>query len=148
MTGATTMRRRAIGAMLCAVLTLPAAVAQGVQTSHWVHTNAADFKAGKFENVVATNFGDLKLSRKVTQLLEQDPHVSVVYCLAEAPDGTVYAGTGPSAPWTTPASGRSPVSANAPGLLASPSGGGTYSSVVDPASPPATSTCPFVRSIV
>lgn len=94
MSGAMTMRRRMIGAVLCAVMaTSPAA--WGVQTSHWVQTNATDFKAGKFENVVATNLGDLKLSREVKQLLEQDSRVSVVYCLAEAPDGTIYAGTGP-----------------------------------------------------
>lgn len=69
--------------------------ASAVQTSHWVHTNSADFKAGTFENVVATNLGDLKLSRDVTQLLDEDPRVSVVYCMAEAKDGTLYAGTGP-----------------------------------------------------
>ncbi len=44
---------------------------------------------------MATNLGDLKLSRAVKMILEQDPHVSAVYSLAEAPDGTIYAGTGP-----------------------------------------------------
>lgn len=86
------MRRTTITALLTAVLTLPAGA---VTTSHWVHTSAADFKPGNFENVVATNFGDIKLSRDVRKLLELDPAVSSVYCLAEAPDGTVYAGTGP-----------------------------------------------------
>ena len=47
------------------------------------------------QNVVATNLGDLKLSRAVKTILEQDPKVSSVYALAEAPDGTIYAGTGP-----------------------------------------------------
>src|SRR2546423_12578068 len=64
-------------------------------TSHWTHTSEADFKKGKFQNVVATNLGDLKLSRAVKTLMEQDPRVSTVYCLVEAPDGTIYAGTGP-----------------------------------------------------
>lgn len=69
--------------------------AWAVGTSHWKHTSAADFDAGDSEGVVATNFGDLRLSRQVKTLLEQDPALSAVYCMAEAPDGTIYAGTGP-----------------------------------------------------
>jgi hypothetical protein len=61
-----------------------------------VHTNEAEFKKGTFRNVVATNLGDLKLSRAVKTIVEQDAKVSAVYCLAEGPDGTVYAGTGPN----------------------------------------------------
>jgi len=72
-----------------------AAPAWAVTASHWVHTNEADFKPGTFHNVVATNLGDLKLSRGVKTLLEQDPKIGAVYALAEAPDGTIYAGTGP-----------------------------------------------------
>src|SRR6266850_7585320 len=74
---------------------LLAAPSLAVQTSHWVHTSEADFKNGTFQNVVATNLGDLKLSRAVKTLLEQDAKVSAVYCLAEGSDGAVYAGTGP-----------------------------------------------------
>ncbi len=72
-----------------------AAPAFAVGTSHWVHTSEADFKNGTLQNVVATNLGDLKLSRAVKTILEQDPKVSSVYALVEAPDGTIYAGTGP-----------------------------------------------------
>src|SRR5213082_931797 len=78
--------------LLLAVLTLPLIAAQAV---HWKHTTEADFKKGSFKNVVATNLGDLKLSRAVKTLLEQDPKVSAVYALAAAKDGTIYAGTGP-----------------------------------------------------
>ena len=46
--------------------------------------------------MVATNLGDLKLSRAVKTLLEQDPKISSVNALAEAPDGSIYAGTGPN----------------------------------------------------
>lgn len=67
----------------------------GVQTSHWTHTNEADFKNGTLQNVVATNLGDLKLSRATRTVLEQDSRISAVYALAEAPDGTIFAGTGP-----------------------------------------------------
>src|SRR2546430_10527513 len=66
-----------------------------IGTSHWTHTSEADFKAGTFHNVVATNLGDLKLSRAVNTILGQDEHVSAVHALVEAPDGTIYAGTGP-----------------------------------------------------
>ena len=66
-----------------------------VNASHWVHTSEADFKKGTLRNVVATNLGDLKLSRAIKKILEQDAKVSAVYCLTEAPDGSVYAGTGP-----------------------------------------------------
>src|SRR5437867_13200134 len=66
-----------------------------VAPSHWIHTSEADFKAGTVKNVVATNLGDLKLSRAVKLMLGQDARVSAVYALAEAPDGTGYAGTGP-----------------------------------------------------
>ncbi|MDB5291041.1 MAG: hypothetical protein JWL69_2282 [Phycisphaerales bacterium] len=69
--------------------------ALAVGTSYWTQTTEADFKTGTLENVVATNLGDLKLSRAVKTLLEQDPRIGMVNALAEAPDGTIYAGTGP-----------------------------------------------------
>src|SRR2546421_1384132 len=77
--------------VICALA--PMVFANGA--SHWNHTTEADFKKGKFNNTVATNLGDVKLSRAVKTLLEQDAKITAVYCLAEAPDGTIYAGTGP-----------------------------------------------------
>src|SRR4051812_7376013 len=71
------------------------APALAVGTSYWTQTTQADFKAGTLENVVASNLGDLKLSRAVNVLLEQDARISSVGALAQGPDGTVYAGTGP-----------------------------------------------------
>jgi hypothetical protein len=79
----------------CIVVFLLASTALGVGSSHWMHTTEADFKTGTFDNVVATNLGDLKLSRAVKTLLEQDPKISAVNALAQAVDGTVYAGSGP-----------------------------------------------------
>jgi hypothetical protein len=72
-----------------------ASPALAVGTSNWTQTNENDWKDGTFDNVVATNLGDLKLSRAVKTLLEQDPRVSSVNALALGADGTVYAGTGP-----------------------------------------------------
>src|SRR5712671_3179140 len=71
------------------------ATALAVSTSTWTQTSQEDFKKGMLENVVATNLGVLKLSRAVKTLMDQDPKISSVNTLAEAPDGTVYAGTGP-----------------------------------------------------
>src|SRR5437764_15032311 len=85
--------RLKFAALLCLTFTITSALAVG--TSHWTHTNEADFKNGTMTNVVATNLGDLKLSRAVKTLLEQDPKVSAVYAMVEATDGTIYAATGP-----------------------------------------------------
>jgi hypothetical protein len=74
---------------------LIAAPALAVKTSHWLHTTEADFKEGTATNVVASNLGDLKLSRQVKTLLSDDARLSAVFALAQGPDGTIYAGTGP-----------------------------------------------------
>lgn len=74
---------------------VPAALIHAAKTSHWTHTTEADFKDGNFTNVVATNLGDIKLSRQVKDLLGQDSRVAAVFSLAQGSDGTVYAGTGP-----------------------------------------------------
>src|SRR5437773_1461161 len=80
---------------ILSVLALSAAPLLAVGTSHWTQTTEADFKAGTFHNVVATNLGDLKLSRAVTTLLGQNARVSAVHAMVEALDRTIYAGTGP-----------------------------------------------------
>jgi hypothetical protein len=69
--------------------------AWGVSTSHWTQQGESDFKAGTTHNVVITNLGDVKLSREVKTLMENDPKVGAVTSLAQAADGTIYAGTAP-----------------------------------------------------
>ncbi|HMB95186.1 MAG TPA: hypothetical protein VKK61_04030 [Tepidisphaeraceae bacterium] len=86
------MSLRKLLAVLVCLFTSPT---WAVKTSHWVHTTEADFGQGTFKNVVATNLGDLKLSREVKTLLAEDARVSAVFALAQASDGTIYAGTGP-----------------------------------------------------
>ena len=66
-----------------------------VTTSRWKHSSEADFAAGQMDRVVATNLGDLKLSRSVRSILPPDARISAVYALAESSDGTLYAATGP-----------------------------------------------------
>ncbi|CAN5696800.1 hypothetical protein BH09PLA1_BH09PLA1_22520 [soil metagenome] len=85
--------KKLITASLLSLAIAPFAL--GVGTSHWTQTTEVDFKAGKFDNVVATNLGDLKLSRATRTLLAQDARVSAVYAMAETPDGAIYAATGP-----------------------------------------------------
>ncbi|HEX4125607.1 MAG TPA: hypothetical protein VHY37_12830 [Tepidisphaeraceae bacterium] len=84
-------KRFAVLSVLC-VLAVPAF---GVTTMYWTQTNPTDFSSGKLDGVVANNFGNLKLSRAVKTLFDENPHVSVVYALAQTTDGTIYAGTGP-----------------------------------------------------
>ena len=43
------------------IVVLLASHAAAVTTSHWSQTNEADFKAGKFHNVVATNHGRIAI---------------------------------------------------------------------------------------
>ncbi|MBC8106917.1 MAG: hypothetical protein H7Z14_10035 [Anaerolineae bacterium] len=85
--------RKTVAASLLALTLAPFVL--GVGTSRWTQTTESDFKAGTFDNVVATNLGDLKLSRATRTLLSQDARVSAVYALAETPDGSIYAATGP-----------------------------------------------------
>ena len=75
-------------------LTCPFAFA--VQTSHWNHANETEFKKGSLHHLVVTNLGDIKLSRAVKTILEQDPKVSAIYAIVQTPDGAIYAGTGPN----------------------------------------------------
>src|SRR5579862_2370853 len=77
------------------VVLLIGAPALAVSTSHWTDQNEADFKNGTLHNVVVTNLGDVKLSRAVQTIQEQDPDVTTVNALAEGADGVIYAGTGP-----------------------------------------------------
>ena len=77
------------------ILLTIATVASAAGPKRWTQTSEADFRTGTFVDVVATNLGDLKLSRATKMLLEQDARVSTVYALAQGADGVIYAGTGP-----------------------------------------------------
>ncbi|MGA2230162.1 MAG: hypothetical protein ABSH22_04485 [Tepidisphaeraceae bacterium] len=78
-----------------AVWLLIAAPALAVSTSHWTQDSQDDFKAGTLHNVVATNLGEVKLSREVKTLLDEDARISMVTSLAQGQDGVIYAGTAP-----------------------------------------------------
>jgi hypothetical protein len=84
--------RKLILPLILLSLVLPAAA---VSTSHWTQNSQSDFKDGTFHHVVVTNLGDVRLSRGVKTLLEDDSRVSMVTALAEGTDGAIYAGTAP-----------------------------------------------------
>jgi hypothetical protein len=86
------LRLAALVGICCSIFS---GTALAVSTSHWTHASEADFKAGTLHNVVVTNLGDVKLSRAVKTIQQEDPNVTTVNCLAAGADGTVYAGTGP-----------------------------------------------------
>jgi hypothetical protein len=77
------------------VILLLAAPALAVSTSHWTQNSEADFKAGTLHNVVVTNLNDVKLSRAIHTLLDENPKVGMVTALAEGKGGVIYAGTAP-----------------------------------------------------
>lgn len=106
-------------ALLSPTLTiLLAATTLGVGTSYWTQTTEADFKSGSLDGVVASNLGDVKLSRAIKTLLEQDPRVSAVNVLAQGPDGAIYAGTGPNAELLVIRDGKVTVAATIPNAVA------------------------------
>lgn len=92
--GSSRTNRPALVALLILMLTAWPVLA--VQPAEWNHSGETQFREGESSNIVATNLGDLKLSRQVKVLLENDPRISAVYALVHADDGTIYAGTGPN----------------------------------------------------
>lgn len=79
-----------------ALLFLSPAFAVASDVSYWTHSSATDYSQAVKENVVVTNYGDVQLTRQLQTLAEGIEGVSVVYSLAQGPDGAVYAGTGPT----------------------------------------------------
>lgn len=71
-------------------------VARGVSTKHWHHRSAEDFRGSTTRDVVITNFGDVRLARELRSASIDHADVSAVFCLHAAPNGRVFAGTGPS----------------------------------------------------
>jgi hypothetical protein len=75
--------------LMCLVLVLATAPAMAVSTSFWTQTSEADFKAGTLDNVVATNLGEVKLSRALKTLLDEDPRISTVNNLGTGPNAVL-----------------------------------------------------------
>jgi hypothetical protein len=71
---------------------LEGAPAWAVQTSTWKTGGILDFARADAINVAITTDGVARLAPRREQLF--DPGQAYVWCMAEGPDGTIYAGTG------------------------------------------------------
>lgn len=118
------LSRRRSASLLAAVLLVASSSVLAVKPAKWVHQSEADFLTGVQRSVVVTSQGELRLSRAVRSLYEvpkptADGDVATppaaVLSLAQAKDGTVYAGTGVSGQILAIKDGKSSVFATLPG---------------------------------
>ncbi len=78
---------RPLGLLLCFSALLPAS-----STLTWEMTSYQDFVKGKFTGVSLSREGDLLLAPKLESVFNSEQ--PVIWSLAQAPDGTLYAATG------------------------------------------------------
>ncbi len=95
MTGSMRSLRRAAGlpagiALLALGAYVPALFSSG--TTAWEMNSYADFVAGRFEGMSLSREGRLSLAPKIETIFTSDQ--AVIWSVAQAPDGTLYAGTG------------------------------------------------------
>ena len=69
--------------------------AQAVHPGQWVHNSEADFTAGKTENAVVTNLGDVKLAASSSTLSEMPAEATIIYDLQATSTGDIYIAAGP-----------------------------------------------------
>ncbi|MFT3788010.1 MAG: hypothetical protein QM770_17870 [Tepidisphaeraceae bacterium] len=79
--------------LTAAVAVVSVSPAFAVSTQFFKHGSKAEFEAGKLDNVVVTNFGELKLARAVQDVLKDDASIGSIETMVEGPDGAVYVGT-------------------------------------------------------
>lgn len=85
------MRRLIIPSLLL----LSAASALAVTTSQWTQTAEAEFLAGRLNAVVASEQGDVRLSRSLDTLVEDNPLLNITYAIRRLPDGSIAVASGP-----------------------------------------------------
>lgn len=78
---------------LCFVLTAPLAA---VTVETWQEEEPKEFEKGKCEGTVISSLGRVLLGRDQTEILKPTGDVEFVNALAQGPDGTAYAATGPN----------------------------------------------------
>ncbi len=82
--------------MLAIYVTISAvSLCQAVRTQYWQESESKDFKAGKTQNLVISNFGQLKLGPEQTTLLQNRTDVNLVFEVRRLSDGSIIAATGP-----------------------------------------------------
>jgi len=82
-------RPAAIAALFTAAL-IPYALASGTQA--WEMSSYSDFVRGRFDGISLSRDGRLSLAPRMETVFTSDQ--PVIWSVAEAPDGTLYAGTG------------------------------------------------------
>jgi hypothetical protein len=75
---------------LCTAALAPYALASGTQA--WEMSSYSDFVRGRFDGISLSRDGRLSLAPKMETVFTSDQ--PVIWSVAEAPDGTLYAGTG------------------------------------------------------
>lgn len=88
-------KRALIAAFLAVAATASTTLA--VQPGRWTHTTEADFSAGKPENVVVTNLGDLKLAAGNVVVGQIPEQATIIYSIRQLADGDIILATGPQA---------------------------------------------------
>ncbi|HEY2013479.1 MAG TPA: hypothetical protein VGH38_08265 [Bryobacteraceae bacterium] len=79
-------------AVLVALLGLSASWVFSSATTAWEMNSYADFVRGRFEGISLSREGRLSLAPKIDNIFTSDQ--SVIWSVAQAPDGTLYAATG------------------------------------------------------
>jgi WD40 repeat protein len=77
---------------LTVVLTTTTAMA--VKTNYWTDSQSTQFKAGKTKDVVISNFGQITLGPKTTELLASRTDASLIFDIKTLTDGSILAATG------------------------------------------------------
>ena len=70
-----------------------ASPAMATKTQFFKHADRAAFESGKLENIVATNFGELRLSRALEPLMKDDGKYASIDAMADLADGSLLIGT-------------------------------------------------------
>ncbi len=73
-----------------------AASLPAVTVQTWQEDEPEEFEKGKCDRTVISSLGRVLLGRDETELLEAGDQADFVNALAEGPDGTIYAATGPN----------------------------------------------------
>jgi hypothetical protein len=92
------MNSRALASRIAISLTfaLWASPAGAVTTEFWQEHQPEEFEKGKCEGTVISSLGRVLLGRAETEVIKPNDEVDFVNALAQGPDGTIYAATGPS----------------------------------------------------
>lgn len=82
---------------LTLVVGLAASPALAVHAGQWVHESEADFTAGKTQDAVVTNLGDIKLAAQSSVIGEMPEETTIIYDMQTTSDGSLYIAAGPQA---------------------------------------------------